>query len=323
MNSFRAAIEQMRQLRRGPKPSVKALHQIVLLVASVLMAEGATAAVASLCTGNDLPREFESRTLPGSGEMTWYYGSEGVPRGVLYDLHASGISALAEESVTASRRIARHLGLVLVLPHAVRPGKGGTVWNVPHDAAFRDDLMFIAQLDGWLDEHACVRGLPRFGVGFSGGARMLSNVVLHDPRRFRAIVAVGGFIYPRHDSQVVSAVYPAILAIHAAEDPVNPYRVEGNTSSPPYWHTGIEDSLRSWRNRLKCEPEADTESESEESVQAVDSTSAASPHLKLLVLREGGHVWPGSRFTFPEQLGSKTDVIDATAVATQFFEASF
>jgi polyhydroxybutyrate depolymerase len=239
------------------------------------------------------------------------------PAPLVLDLHASSITPEIELAISRLDRAAEDAGFLVALPLAIRPfERGGTTWNVPHDPAWPDDVDFVATVIDALEATLCVDPDRIYATGFSGGARLASELACRLPERIAAISAVAGLRGPEPDCPLNAEPVP-VLAFHGRADPVNPYDADPGTS-PEYWTHGIPEAVERWAQRLGCDNPAETDSVA--GITRLDLTDCdGRPALRLYTLEVAGHTWPGSPFTFPDYTGPSDASVDATALTLDWF----
>ena len=250
------------------------------------------------------------------------YSGERAVRMVL-DLHASGISPAIELKVTGMEKAAEEKGFVVVLPAAVTPfPQGGTTWNIPYGGTGVDDVAFIKDVLATAKGLLCIDETRVYAMGFSGGARLASELACRLPDRFAAIGAVGGLRHPAGAEGRCAAEGRAvpIIAFHSTDDPVNPYEYDP-VRSPAYWTYGVEEAVRRWTDTLGCSAPAAQERLSHDVTRIIHPSCRDRASIVLYRLSGTGHTWPGSAFAFPAHLGRTEDAIDATRLMLEFFDS--
>lgn len=266
---------------------------------------------------------------PAPGLTTWNVTSGGIARPyavylperdgsarpwpVVVDIHGTGSGPEEELAVSGMADAAEARGFVVLMPIASIPNaNGGAGWNVPPDAREVDDVRYVEDV---LDDASRRLELdPRrvFVTGFSGGARLASEVASRLSHRIAALGAVGGLRAPAGSGGPVP-----VIAFHGARDPVNPFTGGG----PAYWGYGVREALEGWAARNRCALVGDPVRSGERSYRLRGAQCALRGDLQLYVLDRAGHVWPGSAFPFPpERFGEKSDAVDATALMLDFFD---
>lgn len=196
---------------------------------------------------------------------------------VVFNLHGSGGTPEGQLSESGLAPLADAQGFVLVLPEGVDQR-----WNVPPDPSKPDDVRFIADAIDAVDQLVCVDRQRVFATGFSGGARMSSQLACDLSTRIAAVAAIGGVRFPGPCSD--ARPFP-MLAFHGTADDVNPYAGGGQ----PYWQTGVEPAIDGWARHNGCGARA------EEPVAAGVDRIAYAGCIDVVLYRIDAlaHRWPG------------------------------
>lgn len=249
-----------------------------------------------------------------------YSGKAAVP--LIVDLHASGISPGVELKITGMDRAAEKRGFVVVVPAAVTEfPKGGTTWNTPWRDSGVDDVAFVEDVLRAVSFRLCIDQKRIYVTGFSGGARLASELACRMPDRIAAISAVGGLRHPHrpegHCTKGSRAV--SILAIHSVDDPINTFRHDPK-KSPPYWTYGVEEAYERWLAHNACGSTGSDKRITARIVKNVHDDCRNGSVIEFYRLSSTGHTWPGSDFAFPDYLGATESGLDATELTLRFFE---
>ncbi len=259
--------------------------------------------VAHTLRSGNLDREFlmvVPERYDGTTPLPTVLAFHGSGSGPEEQLALSGLAAAAEER-----------GLLVLAPRATAPWpSGGTTWNVPPEPEQPDDVEFVTALIGEAAQYVCLDSARVYASGFSGGARLSSQLGCDLADRIAAIGAVGGL---RHPAQCAPARPVPIVAFHGTADPINPYPGGG----PAYRGHGVEDALQSWAEQRTQEPRSQ-----EALTETVTLIRYGDDEADLLLYRleRVGHVWPGTSLELPvERLGPMSGEIDATRIMLDFF----
>lgn len=232
---------------------------------------------------------------------------------VVFDFHGSGSDPGEEMQISGLADAAERYGFLLLMPVAAvaMPG-GGYTWNVPPDKQLPDDVLFAIDVLEHAAERVAIDRHRVYLTGFSGGARLASQVACAIPERIAAIGAVGGLRFPPNcDARPVP-----VVAFHGTGDPINPYAGGG----AEYWGYGVEAAVSGWigRNGCAAEPATTRLSGSVTALRYHDCRRGAD--VVLYRVEGGGHTWPGSAYPFPEERFGKTESgLDATERMLEFF----
>lgn len=271
------------------------------------------------CAAGDPVSGLAARTIGSGGAVRRYvvyvpgrYAAH-RPAPAVIDLHGSGSNPQQQLAISGMAAAAETHGFVVLLPVAVVPfAGGGFTWNIPADASGPDDVRYVADVLDDASRRLCLDHTRIYATGFSGGARLASEVACAHAGRIAALGAVGGLRAPTECDRPVP-----VIAFHGTSDPINPYAGGG----PDYWRYGVEPAVAAWVHHNRCAPipARSVASAYVEKVTYVDC--AAGAQVALYRLGDTGHVWPGSTFTFPAQrFGPMSQAVDATAAMLSFFE---
>jgi polyhydroxybutyrate depolymerase len=231
------------------------------------------------------------------------------PSPLLVELHGSGSHPAQQLEISGTDRAAEVYGFIVVLPVAARLPQGIT-WNVPPEPGLADDVAFVIDVVDEVSRRLCIE-TARFPVaGFSGGARLGSALACRHADRVAALAAVAGL---RPPSSCVGRV--PVLAFHGTGDPVNPHAGGG----PSYWGHGVEAAAAGWAANNGCGGPPVRIALGPGIDRLAHDRCVDGARVVLYELDGIGHVWPGSRFAFPEERFGRMSSLDATALALEFF----
>lgn len=256
-------------------------------------------------------------------------GAEGVFAPMMVNLHPS--SGTAAQTFADSIHMADSNGVALLVPEGVAaPMLGGWQWNVPGVPLFqglplennRDDVAFIEQVIDAAFEEACIDPARVYIAGFSGGARMASQVACGLGDRIAAVVPISGVRFPLAsdadlglpDSEDCDPARPVpVLAIHGVQDPVNVWADEPPAPEPGQswsvvpakdkeggaWSYSGQTAINRWVEFNGCDATPTTTSlnDSMELVEYGGCTDGAD--VKVVLVKGGGHAVPG----YPNKYG--------------------
>jgi polyhydroxybutyrate depolymerase len=124
-------------------------------------------------------------------------------------------------------------GFIVAYPQGLIPGGTGFEWNVPNvpllggravPAHSASDVTFLTQLVSELGRTYCIDSTRVYATGFSGGARMASQLACSAPHTFAAVAPVSGLRLP---SRCPKASTIPVISFHGTADPVDPYNGHG------------------------------------------------------------------------------------------------
>jgi len=242
---------------------------------------------------------------------------------LVLNLHGSQSTAQAQEAFTGMDATADQNSFLVAYPQAVITSGTGFDWNVPGQPLVggaavpkkaADDVSFLEKTVALLEKRNCVDPQRVYVTGFSGGARMASQLGCDASTTFAAIAPVSGLRFPQ-PCPGTRAV--PVVAFHGTEDPIDP--IDGN--GQPYWTYSVETAAQRWAAHDECSNigiVADGKTLSRfEYVECSDKGSVV-----LYEVLGAGHEWPGGppmprRIT--RVLGPQSNAIDADTTMWQFF----
>ncbi len=249
----------------------------------------------------------------------------GTPTALVLDLHGSGSTASQQEALSDMDVTSDARGFLVAYPQGDIKNGGGFDWNVPGEPLFGggtpprgapDDVAFLTELVPALSGRYCIASGHVYATGFSGGARMASQLACDSPDTFAAVAPVAGLRFP---SPCPTTSATSVVAFHGTADPIDPYEGSGQA----YWSYSVPTAAQRWAAHDGCGPHASVTSGRGYSLTTYhDCASGAS--VELYSLTGEGHEWPGgpvlpARFT--KILGPQSQAVDADAVMWAFFEA--
>ncbi len=248
---------------------------------------------------------------------------------LVLNLHGSRFTASEQEQFSGMDRASDSYGFVVAYPQAALPSGTGFEWHVPGQpllggrggraapADAPDDVAFLAEALSAIEQRVSIDPRRVFVTGFSGGARMASQLACDLSEKIAAVAPVGGLRFP---SPCESHRPVSVIAFHGTADPVNPY--EGN--GPATWTYGVREAAEAWAAHDGC------------GSAVVDSDPAPGARLttyegckgnaavELYTIKDEGHEWPGGPVMpadVTKALGAQSSVVDANALMWAFFSA--
>lgn len=181
-----------------------------------------------------------------------YTGTRRVP--LVLDLHGSGSTAAEQEGFSGMDATADAEGFIVAYPQGAIPAGSGFDWNIPNvplfggqppPASAANDVTFLSDLVGLLGRRYCISPSRVYATGFSGGARMSSQLACSASGTFAAVAPVSGLRLPSpcHATRPVP-----VIAFHGTADPVDPYDGHGQ----PYWTYSVPQAARDWARQNGC-----------------------------------------------------------------------
>ena len=256
----------------------------------------------------------------------WAEGDEPLP--LLLDFHGLAEGADVHAGMTQFGPMGVEEGFVTVFPH----GRGTPVrWDVTTDPATNDDLAYVAAVLDRVEAERCVDTSRVYATGLSNGAMMSSAVACAMADRVAAIGPIAGIALPEPCEP--SRPVP-VLTVHGTADPIlrfnggigligggppEPGATTTTTASADLDGEGYPEIVRGWAEIDGCEPEPTDEELSDEVIERTYECPEESP-VVFLIVRGGGHSWPGSDFSRSIEgvVGPTTTDIDASRVVWDF-----
>ena len=253
-------------------------------------------------------------------------GSNGTtPLALVLNLHGSGSTALEQEGFTKMDASANHDDFIVAYPQALIPDGTGFDWNVPGvplvgggavPPKSANDVKFLTSLVGILETKYCVNPKEVYATGFSGGARMTSQLACDDSTLFAAVAPVSGL---RRPTPCPTTRAVPVISFHGSADPVDSFKGNGQK----YWTYSVTTAAKDWSTQDHCTSVAHSSP-----VRGVKLTtySACSPgaDVELYEIIGEGHEWPGGP-TLPSSLtsllGPQSSLVSANALMWSFFQA--
>ncbi len=245
---------------------------------------------------------------------------------LVFNLHGSGSTALDQRLFTGMSVSSDLHDYIVAYPQGLIADGLGYDWNVPGvpltgnrpvPSNAPNDVKFLTQLVGILESKYCVNENMVYATGFSGGARMVSQLACADSKIFAAIAPVSGLRRPLpcHTKRAVP-----VIAFHGSDDAVDPF----NGNGEKYWTYSVTTAAKDWAKQDKCSTKA-TDSTPDANVKLTSYSGCANgAAVELYEVIGLGHEWPGGP-TMPSsivsELGPQNDAINASALMWAFFAA--
>jgi polyhydroxybutyrate depolymerase len=315
-------------VRRGAICAAVGALGAVGLVASATSV-GAAGTSTQACTGGSSGSQTVTLTIRASGHNrtvvvhtpSGYTGKTPVP--LVLNLHGSGGSATQQEAFSGMDPTADADGFIVAYPQgAIRSGAGYD-WNVPNvpllggkpvPRGSANDVAFLSQVITSLEQRDCIDAARVYATGFSGGARMSSQLGCDLSTRVAAIAPVSGLRLPTP----CAATRPVpVISFHGTADPVDPYNGNGQA----YWTYSVPVAAQRWAAQDKCSATPTTSSAGAQATLTQYTGCAGGATVELYTISGAGHTWPGGpplpgRFT--RVVGPQSQVPAASLIWTFF-----
>ena len=249
-----------------------------------------------------------------------------TPVPLVVNMHGSQSTALEQEGFTGMDATSDADTFLVVYPQGDIPAGTGYEWNVPGQPLFGgaavpagspDDVSFIEQLVSLLEKDYCVDTHRVFATGFSGGARLASQLGCDASTVFAAVAPVSGLRFP---SPCLSTRAVPVVAFHGTADPVDPYTGNGQT----YWTYSVPVAAGRWAVHDGCTKTASNSAPAATVALTSYAPCADGSEVQLYSIVGEGHEWPGGPGlprAITRVLGPQSTAISANSLMWSFFEA--
>jgi polyhydroxybutyrate depolymerase len=255
---------------------------------------------------------------------TGYTAKTKVP--LVLNMHGSGSTAAEQELFSGMDAEADAAGFIVAYPQGLIRTATGFDWNVPgvplRGGAYlaknaANDMQFLSLLVGVLQERYCVNPSRVYATGFSGGARITSQLACEYSNIFAAAAPVSGLRRPTPCETIRSV---PIVAFHGTADLVDPYNGHGQA----YWTYSVPTAERDWASQDECSTHAATSTPDPGVTLTTYSRCGGGAVVELYTITGEGHEWPGGphlKRAVTRTLGPQSTAINADAVMWAFFSA--
>lgn len=221
-----------------------------------------------------------------------------APLPLVLELHGSGGSAEGQARTSQLDALAEREGFAVASLEA----DTGRRWNVPVTDDRADDVAYVSDVIDSVGSMACIDLSRVYATGFSGGARMSSQLGCDLNDRIAAIAPVAGLRWP---GPCEGRPIP-VLTFHGLADQQNTYR-GGADGRGDEWVESVPEALAGWSGYNGCDAEVIFEDpEGPLSTMRYAGCDSGS-EVRLIRIDDLGHTWP-------------RDEIDATVAMWEFFE---
>ncbi|MGB8197195.1 MAG: PHB depolymerase family esterase [Acidimicrobiales bacterium] len=248
-----------------------------------------------------------------------------TPLALVLNMHGSGSTALEQEGFTKMDTTSNEDGFIVAYPQALLPDGSGFDWNIPGVPLIggrpvppksANDVKFLTSLVAIMESKYCVDPHEVYATGFSGGARMASQLACDDSGIFAAVAPVSGLRRPL-PCPTTRAV--PVISFHGGADPVDPFAGHGQE----YWTYSVTTAAKDWSAQDTC-----TSTKHSTPVNSVKLTTytgcSNAAQVELYEIVGEGHEWPGGPVMpsgLTAILGPQTTLINANALMWAFFRA--
>ena len=245
---------------------------------------------------------------------------------LVLNLHGSGATAVDQSEFSGMNFVSDADNFIVAYPQGLIPDGPGYDWNVPNEpltggrsvpANSANDVKFLTQLVTILEGKYCVNPKMVYATGFSGGARMVSQLACDDSKIFAAVAPVSGL---RRPTPCPTKRAVPIIAFHGSSDAVDPFNGNGES----YWTYSVPTAAKDWAKQDKCSSKVSTSSPATSVTLFAYSGCKGRAAVELYEVSGEGHEWPGGP-TMPAslvaELGPQSSAISADKVMWAFFKS--
>jgi polyhydroxybutyrate depolymerase len=248
-----------------------------------------------------------------------------APLALVLNLHGSGSTAASQVKFTKMNVTASEDGFIVAYPQALIPDGVGFDWNIPGVPLIggravppksANDVKFLTSLVAILESKYCVNHKEVYATGFSGGARMTSQLACDDSALFAAVAPVSGLRRPK-PCPTTRAV--PVISFHGSADPVDPFAGNGQK----YWTYSVKTAAQDWSTQDLCASIVHSGPGNDVKITTY-YTCANGAEVELYEIFGEGHEWPGGP-TLPSSitalLGPQSSRVNANTLMWTFFQA--
>ncbi|MFG2680379.1 alpha/beta hydrolase family esterase [Streptomyces sp. NPDC048392] len=251
------------------------------------------------------------------------------PRPLLIAFHGRGADAAELRAKTRLERAAAARGMLVAFPEGLDHGWGAGAQATKQRPDPGLDVRFTEALIKHLVRTERADPERVYAAGFSNGGSMALRMAAERPALLAGAASVSGQL-PAGDAAVKPTGPIPVMVVYGADDPVRP--LAGLPSPPPDPEEPILPTV-SARDSAEAfaaaggagEPVTREEKGYDRTVWrlADDAPVGDRPHgtVRLLVVHDAGHTWPGSSVPPPEGFGPVSKALDATDTILDFFAA--
>ena len=244
---------------------------------------------------------------------------------LLIFLHGAGGSAAQAMRQTRLADMAERAGFLSVFPEGLGP-EGGQTWNAWMCCGYArdqhvDDVGYLAALISRLRAEYPVDPRRIYLAGFSNGAMLASRFALERPGVAAAIAVVAGYLPCDADT---SPEPLAVLIIHGNHDCVARF---GPTEAHPRTGRYCEDypakaQVDFWVRGLglSTKPQVQDGKKSRVRVEDYGPGKGGRSLVRFVIVKAGGHAWPGGARERYRYCDPPTDGPDVSALVLDFFK---
>jgi polyhydroxybutyrate depolymerase len=248
------------------------------------------------------------------------------PLPLVLSLHGSGATAVGQAEFSGQNFASDAEDYIVAYPQGLIADGTGFDWNVPNvpltggravPKGAANDVSFLTKLVGILEGKYCVNPKMVYATGFSGGARMVSQLACDDSTLFAAVAPVSGL---RRPTPCPTKRAVPIISFHGSDDQVDPFAGNGEA----YWTYSVSTAAKDWAKQDKCKSKAATSTPATGVTEFSYGGCKSGSAVELYEVGGEGHEWPGGP-TMPAslvaELGPQSSAINADKLMWAFFQA--
>jgi polyhydroxybutyrate depolymerase len=303
----------------------------IVSMSGPLVAVTAAAASTSSGCGTSVPAGSTPLTLSIGGHRRTVIVhvppryTKSTPAALVLNMHGTGSDALDQDLFAGMNFTSDADGFLVAYPQALIAYETGFAWNVPNEPIFggtkvpvgsASDVKFLTSLVATLESRYCINKDEVYATGFSGGARMASQLACDSSGTFAAIAAVSGL---RRPTPCPTTRPVPVIAFHGLNDQVDPYEGHGQA----YWTYSVPTAEKDWAKQDHCSSKAST-TKGRGYTLTTYSHCAKGSAVELYSITGEGHEWPGGPAmpaSITDLLGPQSNAVNADALIWSFFEA--
>ncbi|WP_345962827.1 PHB depolymerase family esterase [Streptomyces sp. BRB040] len=250
------------------------------------------------------------------------------PRPLVVAFHGRGADAAELRAKTRLEKAATARGMLVAFPEGLGHGWGAGTRATRQRPDPELDVRFTEALVEHLVRTERADPERVYVAGFSNGGSMALRVAAERPRLLAGAASVSGQL-PTGDAAVEPTGPVPVMVVYGADDPVRP--LAGLPSPPPDPEEPIL-ATRSARDTAAAfaaaggagEPVTREEEGYDRTVWRLGTGAPGGDRrpdgtVRLLVVEDAGHTWPGSTVPPPEGFGPVSKALDATDTILDFF----
>lgn len=253
-----------------------------------------------------------------------YDDTKPVP--LVLNMHGSQSTALAQEHFTGMDATSDADDFIVAYPQGDIAAGTGYEWNVPGQPLFGgaavpatapDDVSFLEHLVTVLEHKYCVDEKRVYATGFSGGARVASQLGCDAATVFAAVAPVSGLRLP---SPCPSTRAVPVISFHGTADPVDPFLGHGQA----YWTYSVSVAAQRWGAHNGCDSKPTVSTADPGVTLTAYGDCAQGSAVELYAITGEGHEWPGGPHlskSITRGLGPQSAAISANSTMWAFFTA--